>query len=81
MWHNEDGLFKGRTYSKDDILPCPRCFSLRIKKALNHMCPPYEKRFECKDCHQFFRLDTRPPEDNLHDWKAKEKITNLILPT
>lgn len=80
MKHDEDGLFTGVTYSKSDILPCPRCMSLRIKKALNHMCPPYEKRYECKDCHQFFRYDTRPAEDNLFDWKAKEKL-NLILPT
>ena len=81
MWHNSDGLFTGRTYSKDDILPCPWCMSLSIKKAPAHMCPPYMKRYECKKCHKFFRYDTRPAPDNLHDFKAKEKLTNLILPT
>ena len=80
MWHNSDGHFTGRTYSKDDILPCPRCFSLEIKNAPIHSLPYYEKRYQCKKCSQFFRLDTRPPEDNLFDWKAKEALNNLILP-
>jgi transposase-like protein len=79
MKHDDDGLFTGRSSSMSDILPCPRCYSLKIKKAPNHMCPPWEKRYECKDCHQFFRLDTRLPEDNIVDWTAKEKL-NIKLP-
>jgi transposase-like protein len=74
MKHDDDGYFTGRTYSKDDILPCPRCYSLNIKNAPSINCAYYEKRYQCKKCGQFFRLDTRPPEDNLFDWKAKEGL-------
>jgi transposase-like protein len=80
MKHDNLGLFKGQTASMSDVLPCPRCFSLKVKNAPSHQCAYYEKRYECKECHQYFRLDTRPPEDNLHDWAAKENLTKLILP-
>lgn len=56
------GIFKGISTSVDDILPCPRCYSLRSKAADIPGLPYYERRYQCKDCGQFYRFDSRPVE-------------------
>lgn len=79
-----DGFFKGNVSSLSDILPCPRCNSLRSKAAPHPSVPYYERRYQCKDCGQFYRFDARPLDDNPHD--VMERIAHdnskskLILP-
>ena len=79
-----DGSFKGNVSSLDDILPCPRCRSLRNKRAPRPDLVYYETRYQCKDCGQFFRFDNRPtempPQELLDRHKFEQKKSNIIVP-
>lgn len=79
------GIFKGNVSDLTDILPCPRCKSLKSKRADIPGMPYYERRYQCVElikgtnniCGQFYRYDTRPVEDAPQEWAGREGITNI----
>lgn len=74
-------MFKGNVSSLSDVLPCPRCNSLKIKSAPRADVPYYERRYECKECGQGFRYDTRPVDDAPQEVIARtQRDSKLILP-
>lgn len=67
-----DGIFKGFSNSATDLLPCPRCYSLKCKYVEN--TDYYTRRYQCKDCGQFFRYDKRPVDSDVNEFAERENL-------